>query len=61
MPPVLLRMAPCLRHPPSHMQRIAIAVVCGIGLAFAAIEALVGWPDWLTPERVPRVPRLAAP
>ena len=61
MPPFLMRMLLWLRHPPSRNQRIAIAVICGIGIAFAAIEWVFGWPEWLTPERVPRGPRLTAP
>ncbi|WP_284265749.1 hypothetical protein [Roseicyclus amphidinii] len=61
MPPFLMRMLLWLRHPPSRNQRIAIAVICGIGIGFAAVEWLVGWPEWLTPERVLRGPRLTAP
>jgi hypothetical protein len=61
MPPFLMRMYLWLRHPPSRNQRIAIALVCGIGLAFAAVEWLLGgWPAWLTPARAPQ-PRLAPP
>ncbi len=56
MPPFLMQMALWLRNPPSREKRIAIAVVCGIGLSFAAVEWLVGWPDWLTAERIPRLP-----
>jgi hypothetical protein len=50
-----------VRNPPSRKQQIAIAVICGIGFAFAAVEWLVGWPDWLTPTRVPHGPRLNLP
>jgi len=61
MPPFLLRMMLWVRNPPSRNQQIAIAVICGIGIGFAAIEWFVGWPDWLSAERVPRGPRLMAP
>ncbi|MCU4651859.1 hypothetical protein N8I71_03400 [Roseibacterium sp. SDUM158016] len=61
MPPFLIRMLLWARRPPSRRQQIAFAVVIGIGLAFAAIELVFGWPEWLTPERVPRGPRFTAP
>ena len=61
MPPFLIRMLMWVRNPPSRKQQIAIAVVCGTGLALVAIEYFVGWPDWLTAERVPRGPRISAP
>lgn len=61
MPPFLMRMLLWVRNPPSRNQQIAIAVICGIGITFAAIEWLVGWPDWLRAERVPRGPRLNLP
>lgn len=61
MPPFLLRMVLWLRHPPSRGQRIAIAVFCGTGIAFAAVEWLLCWPAWLTAERLPRGPHLTAP
>ncbi|WP_297620327.1 hypothetical protein [uncultured Roseicyclus sp.] len=56
-----MRMLLWVRHPPSRNQQIAIALICGIGIAFAAVEYLAGWPDWLTAERVPRGPRITAP
>lgn len=61
MPPFLMRMLLWVRHPPSRNQQIAIALICGIGIAFAAVEYLAGWPDWLSAERVPRGPRITAP
>jgi len=54
MPPFLMRMMLWVRHPPSRHQRIAIAVVAGIGLTFVAIEWLIGWPEVLSPERIRR-------
>lgn len=61
MPPLVMRLLLWLRHPPSRNQRIAIAAICGGGLAFAAIEWAFGWPEWLTPGRVPTGPRISAP
>jgi hypothetical protein len=61
MPPFLMRMMLWLRHPPSREQQIAIAVICGIGLAFVVIEYVFGWPEWLTAERVPHGPHLTMP
>jgi len=61
MPPFLMRMLLWARNPPSRNQQIAIAVICGIGIAFAAVEWVVGWPDWLVAERVPHGPRFTAP
>lgn len=61
MPPFLIRMLLWVRNPPSRNQRIAIAVICGVGLAFAAVEYLIGWPDWLTARRVPHGPRVILP
>lgn len=61
MPPFLIRMLLWVRNPPSRNQRIAIAVICGVGLAFAAVEYLIGWPDWLTARRVPHGPRVIVP
>ena len=46
MPPFLLRMMLWVRNPPlAQPKQIAIAVICGIGVAFAAIEWFVGWPE----------------
>jgi hypothetical protein len=44
----LLRMARWSRHPPSMARvrlMLAIAALC---LGLVAIEAVWGWPDWLT-------------
>jgi hypothetical protein len=61
MPPnFLMRMLLWLRHPPSRNQRIAIAVIVGLGLVFVAIEWALGWPEWLTPTR-PFRPTFSAP
>jgi hypothetical protein len=50
---VLIRMAQWWRHPPSpHFVRILVVVLvlCAV---LVAIERFVGWPDWLTSNRVP--------
>ena len=38
------------RHPPSpKMVKIVLAVLGVVAVAWG-VEALVGWPDWLTPR-----------
>ncbi|MCR8723591.1 hypothetical protein [Frigidibacter sp. ROC022] len=49
-----LRMAKWARRPPSTRRVILVAVVIVVCLILFGIERLVGWPDWLTPNRVPR-------
>lgn len=61
MPPFLIRMLLWVRNPPSRNQQITIALICGTGLAFALVEYVFGWPDWLRAERVPHGPRITAP
>lgn len=61
MPPFLMRMLLWVRNPPSRNQQIAIAVICGVGLCFAAVEHVFGWPEWLRATRVPHGPRLTFP
>lgn len=61
MPPFLIRMLFWVRNPPSRNQQIAIALICGTGIVFAAVEFLFGWPAWLSADRLPRGPRLIAP
>jgi hypothetical protein len=61
MPPFLIRMFFWVRNPPSRNQQIAIALICGTGVIFAAVEHVFGWPEWLSAERVPRGPRISAP
>lgn len=49
----LLRAKRLAQNPPSEARVrlvIGVLVVC---LLLFAIERLVGWPDWLTPERLP--------
>jgi len=61
MPPFLIRMFFWVRNPPSRNQQIAIALVCGTGIVLAAVEYVIGWPEWLSAERVPSGPRIGAP
>lgn len=49
-----LRMARWARHPPSSRQVKVMAAIVALCLGLYAIDRLVGWPDWLTPENTPR-------
>jgi hypothetical protein len=50
---VLIRMAQWLRHPPSRQYVRILIVVLVLAAALVAVERVVGWPDWLTTDRVP--------
>jgi peptidoglycan/LPS O-acetylase OafA/YrhL len=50
----LLRAARWARHPPSMRRVLLVLAVAALCAALYGIEAYWGWPDWLTPERVPR-------
>ncbi|MCX8132335.1 MAG: hypothetical protein N3D18_00030 [Roseococcus sp.] len=54
---LLLRLVQWLRHPPSRRTLWIIAAVLGFSLLLAALERGLGWPDWLTVDRAPRVVR----
>jgi len=55
MPPFLLRMMHWVRNPPSREMQVVIALIVGFGLLMIGVEWFAGgWPDWLTPQRVPR-------
>lgn len=47
----LLRMARWARHPPSAARVRLVAAVVVICLILYAIDQLLGWPQWLTPNR----------
>lgn len=47
-----LRMAKWARHPPSEARVRLVLGVIALCLVLFAIERLVGWPDWLTPNRL---------
>jgi len=48
-----LRMALWVRNPPSAKRVQLVLVVVGVCLGLFALERVFGWPDWLTPNRVP--------
>ncbi len=56
---IFLRMAMWLRRPPSREHLWVLIAVVAVAAFCVAFEAFVGWPDFLTVERLPRhvVPR----
>jgi len=50
----LWRMARWARHPPSEGQVKLVLAVIAVCVAIVAVEWLVGFPDWLVPQRLPR-------
>jgi hypothetical protein len=48
----LLRAKRWVQNPPSARRVVLILGVVAACLALAAVEWLVGWPDWLTPDRL---------
>ena len=48
----LMRMAKWARNPPGEKRVKLVIGVIVICLALAGIELLVGFPDWLVPERM---------
>lgn len=51
---LLMRMAYWVRRPPSRARIIVMAAVVAIALACVLVEAVWGWPSWLTVGRTPR-------
>lgn len=51
---LLMRMAYWVRRPPSRTHMLIMAGVVAIALACLAVEAIWGWPAWLTVNRAPR-------
>ena len=49
-----LRMAQWVRNPPSMRTVLIVLAVIAACLVLFAVEWLVGWPEWLTPDHVPR-------
>lgn len=49
-----LRMAKWVRHPPSWRRVKLVFAVIALCLVLVALERLFGWPEALSPERVPR-------
>lgn len=56
----LLRASKWARNPPSKRRIVVILIVVLICAVLFGIEQLWGWPEWLTPENLPRgrFPRL---
>lgn len=50
----LLRMAKWARHPPSPGRVKLVLAVIAACLVLAGIEWLWGWPEALTPNRIPK-------
>jgi hypothetical protein len=50
----LVRAARWARNPPSMDRVILGLVVVAICLVLFGIERIWGWPEWLTPNRVPQ-------
>lgn len=50
----LVRASRWARNPPSMNRVIFGAVVIAVCLVLFGIERIWGWPEWLTPNRVPR-------
>jgi hypothetical protein len=52
----LLRASRWVRNPPSEGRVRLVLGVVAICLAIAGVEALFGWPDWLTLNRLDATP-----
>lgn len=50
---LLIRLVEWFRNPPSPARIKLILAVVALCLILVAIERFIGWPDWLTAERVP--------
>ncbi len=50
----LLRMARWAKRPPSERRVKLVLAIIAICLLLFGIEYFFGWPDWLTPNQVPR-------
>ncbi len=49
-----LRMAKWARKPPSEARVKLVLAIIALCLLLFAIEWMFGWPEWLTPNRVPK-------
>jgi hypothetical protein len=49
-----LRMAQWVRNPPSMARVLLVLGVIAACLLLVGFELLFGWPEWLTPDHVPR-------
>jgi len=50
----LIRLTRWARNPPSGARLKLVLVVVAITLVLYGIDQVFGWPDWLTPNRMPR-------
>ncbi|HZF76442.1 MAG TPA: hypothetical protein VE033_11490 [Acetobacteraceae bacterium] len=50
---ILIQLAQWWRNPPSRTHAAVMGFAVVAALAIAAVEHVVGWPDWLTTEPVP--------
>lgn len=50
-----LRMTRWARNPPSWQKVMLVLAVIGVCLALYAVERWIGWPEWLSADRL-RVP-----
>lgn len=53
----LIRATMWARNPPSAKKVKLVLGLVAACIAIAMIERYVGWPDWATAERIPRLPR----
>lgn len=53
---LFVRMALWARRRPSKEWMIAAAAVLALAAVLGTIEHTVGWPDWLTVNKPPRLP-----
>ena len=49
----LLRMARWARNPPSTRMVIMVLAIIVLCVVLFGVEYFLGWPEWLTPDRVP--------
>ena len=54
----LMRLARWARHPPSPGRVALVFGVVAACLLLVGIEHFVGWPDWLTVNRIGQGPRI---
>ncbi|MWD29486.1 hypothetical protein E0K89_018565 [Aquicoccus sp. SCR17] len=47
-----LRMSRWARNPPSWRKVLLVLAVIALCLALYAVERWIGWPDWMTAERL---------
>ncbi|SEM87156.1 hypothetical protein [Palleronia pelagia] len=53
----MLRAKRWAQNPPSAKQVKFVLAIIAVCIALFAYERIMGWPDWLTPNNVGRMPR----